>query len=624
MFYILFSLLLLQKSLTFHLPSFISTSSNHLQTKYSRTSSLLSGTQSDVDINSESTSSKNTLTQKEYYIALRNRLFAIDEEIWLYNNLNARPGSKIENISKEKYQDLLRAKGELLAEYPLTFLERDLKDAQENNMTYAAMYIEKMIANFKRQIPIPMNHVNQIAVLSFSGQVVNLMRGQGSMHHRLLPSNIITSRGVKRQFQHPTFSNNGKYIALAELHFRETGGVLRSDALVYEVPTDPAEYGGTDSSPVFDSGDLSGSPFFMRFSPDDQSLAMLCTSPTPPPADGSSSSNNGKNNVSTSLVLMEWGKFHRKDTLGGRAVTPRFVTRKALTLLQGSPLFFDYTTSSEKNATIIAHCQKDTERAVWMLDRQDTGGVRDAVWTKISESEPTERWTTPACHSAGGGDSVLVIEDGWVVTKSLSRWKRGADMLPSSKRLLRLQGGQVQLKVSPDHSRAVILEEDITAGHNRLTAIEGEGALDPCSPDMGNIYEIPLEDKLTSAFWISPDSTKVLCLTIAGLTKDDLVSKRVTGKVALNADMQWMVYNFPLQESKEYDTFKSTPYFMKTYVPFFSQYAQVFNPWAPDSRSFIYVSPTGLCHVPLVGSKHCLGEDKWVNQGSTFGAWSRM
>ena len=61
----------------------------------------------------------------------------------------------------------------------------------------------------------------------------------------------------------------------------------------------------------------------------------------------------------------------------------------------------------------------------------------------------------------------------------------------------------------------------------------------------------------------------------------------------------------------------------ETHVPFFSQYAQVFNPWAPDSRSFIYVTPSGLSHTPLVGSKHCLGEDRWQNQGASFGVWSR-
>jgi len=491
------------------------------------------------------------------------------------------------------------------------------------------MHIERLIANFKRQIPLPLDHVNQIAVLSFSGQVVNLMRGQGSMHHRLLPSSVIIQKGVKRQFQHPAFSNNARYVAFAELHFRDTA-VARSDALVYEVPVDPQAYGQMDSAPVFDSGDLPGAPFFMRFSPDDQSLAMLCTS-TATPSSGAGS-DSAAATVSTSLVVMEWSKFYRKDTLAGRAASNRLVARKALTLLSGSPLFFAYTTSDPKNATIVAHCQKEVEdpvtklpvleKAVWMLNRKDTGGVCDSFWEKLSDSEPSQRWSTPVCHSAGGGDSVLLIEDGWLVSRSLSRWKRGPDMKPSTKRLLKVKG-QTQFLVSPDSSRCVVLQEDVNLGHHSLTVIEGEGALDPCSADPVQPYDMPFS-KLTVAFWFSPDSTKVLCLTVSGRSKEDLVTAKAAFRVGLNAEMQWVVYNFPLQELKEYDTFKPTPYFMKTYVPFFSQYAQVFNPWAPDSRSFLFVSSAGLCHTPLVGSKHCLGEDKWVNQGATFGTWSRI
>lgn len=37
---------------------------------------------------------------------------------------------------------------------------------------------------------------------------------------------------------------------------------------------------------------------------------------------------------------------------------------------------------------------------------------------------------------------------------------------------------------------------------------------------------------------------------------------------------------------------------------------QVYNPWAPDSRSFIYMTAAGLSHIPLVGSKYCLGMDR--------------
>jgi hypothetical protein len=165
-----------------------------------------------------------TLTQKEYLIAVRNRLFAVEEQIWLHDYAVARPDvAKIEPYSEAKYNELLRVRGELLEEYPVTKLYTDLRDAQQRNLTYAAMYLERLITNFNRQMPISMEHINQIAVLSFSGQVVNLMRGQGAVHHRLLPSNVLTERGIKRQFQHPSFSNKGQYVAFAEMHFKETG-----------------------------------------------------------------------------------------------------------------------------------------------------------------------------------------------------------------------------------------------------------------------------------------------------------------------------------------------------------------------------------------------------------------
>ena len=51
---------------------------------------------------------------------------------------------------------------------------------------------------------------------------------------------------------------------------------------------------------------------------------------------------------------------------------------------------------------------------------------------------------------------------------------------------------------------------------------------------------------------------------------------------------------------------------------------QAYNPWAPDSRSFLYVTSAGMFHTPLMGNKQCLGEDTWHNQGATFGTWSRQ
>jgi hypothetical protein len=139
----------------------------------------------DIDIATPSQgASGKALTQKEYLIAVRNRLFAVEEQIWLHEYAISRPDvSKVQPLSESKYDTLLRARGELLEEYPVTKLYTDLLDAQQRNLTYAAMYLERLISNFNRQMPMSMDHINQIASLSFSGQVVNLMRGQVSTYN---------------------------------------------------------------------------------------------------------------------------------------------------------------------------------------------------------------------------------------------------------------------------------------------------------------------------------------------------------------------------------------------------------------------------------------------------------
>ena len=338
--------------------------------------------------------------------------------------------------------------------------------------------------------------------------------------------------------------------------------------------------------PIFDSLELPGIPVFLRFSPDDESLVMICSKTA---TDGSSL---------TSLNTMRWGKYAGKKAIGGQEAMARFAPRKVETLMTGKDLFFTYTTSSAHNASIVAHSERlmsssvDTsiedgtvkskdqekekesekviEKAVWV----QRAGLEES-WSKVSVSSPGDKWSTPVCHSAGGGDSVLVIEDGWLVTKALSRWKRDENGELKSKRIMEVKG-EVNFLVSPDNSRAVILQEDIDGGHYSLKVIEGEDALDPCSPSTGHQYEMP-NPNLTVAFWFSPDSTKLLCLTATGKSIQDVITQKTRFRVALNSDVQYSVFNFPLQELREYNTFKPTPYFMKTYVSFASQYAQVRN-----------------------------------------------
>jgi hypothetical protein len=150
------------------------------------------------------------LTQKEYLILVRNRLFSVEEQIWLHEYALAHPkGPTVFPLSPKKYEELLKTKKELLESYPVTKLYSDLAEAQAGNMTYAALYIDRLISNFNRQIPMTLQHINQIAVVSYPGETVNLMRGQGSVHHRLVPSAPLSEKG----------KNNNKNTLFTHAHF---------------------------------------------------------------------------------------------------------------------------------------------------------------------------------------------------------------------------------------------------------------------------------------------------------------------------------------------------------------------------------------------------------------------
>ena len=368
--------------------------------------------------------------------------------------------------------------------------------------------------------------------------MLNVVRGQGTVSHPLLPPSRPSPKhfavSVRQQFQMPTFSNSAKFVACTEILFEDkavasdisdkeetsigssigsgsdgstTSGssttnkdsdyilskkqstnsidrIQSSIALVYTVPRDPVSYGDpTDSAPVFNSGNLPGVPFFLRFSPDDKQLMALCTQ-----GSGGGSMKSCSNRDNTVLLELDWHRHQCKSVSRRDKDRESTAPQSVKTLLEGSAMYIAYTTSSSENATIIAHCERldvspvenssvneeegRREKAVWMLlrppadtpssncgynsDGLDTSAVvpdtTTAQWLKISDGDPNTRWTVPACHSAGGGDSVLVVEDGSLVTRALSRWKRGSDGRPAMKRLCAVKG-QVQFSVSPDSSK---------------------------------------------------------------------------------------------------------------------------------------------------------------------------
>ena len=105
--------------------------------------------------------------------------------------------------------------------------------------------------------------------------------------------------------------------------------------------------------------------------------------------------------------------------------------------------------------------------------------------------ESSARWSTPICHSAGGGDSVLVVEDGWLVSRAISRWKRDASSMKLfAKKLMKVRG-QVPFLVSPDSFRAVVLQEDVSTGLHSLTVIDGESTKNGDNNTKCHIINLP-------------------------------------------------------------------------------------------------------------------------------------
>ncbi|CAN0547499.1 unnamed protein product, partial [Laminaria digitata] len=53
---------------------------------------------------------------------------------------------------------------------------------------------------------------------------------------------------------------------------------------------------------------------------------------------------------------------------------------------------------------------------------------------------------------------------------------------------------------------------------------------------------------------------------------------------------QWAVYDCETRKVQMLAEFTPRQFFLKMYIPYFDMFAQGFTPWAPDSKSFAYVT----------------------------------
>jgi hypothetical protein len=193
------------------------------------------------------------------------------------------------------------------------------------------------------------------------------------------------------------------------------------------------------------------------------------------------------------------------------------------------------------------------------------------------------------CHTAGGGDNLLLVQGNYLVTLGLDRAKqlvnrnqRRETPFPV-KRLARVKG-TVSFVVSPDSSKALVLQEDLQSGHYQLDLLDDEELLNPMNTEITSplVTDAKADDQRPSnelvqrfnlsnpllAFWFSPDSNKILFLA---------ATKPTLSRIAMNDEMFYIVYDTDTKELRSFrdKPFIPSPYFMKAIVPFFTQHTQV-------------------------------------------------
>jgi hypothetical protein len=105
---------------------------------------------------------KSEMTRKDYLTAIRNKLYVVDEQLWMQEYAKSHSDA-VQPLPSTQFQKLLATHRGLVDEHPNTKLRADLENARQRNMTHAAQYLEELTQNVYRQLPTPLIHVNQIA-----------------------------------------------------------------------------------------------------------------------------------------------------------------------------------------------------------------------------------------------------------------------------------------------------------------------------------------------------------------------------------------------------------------------------------------------------------------------------
>ncbi|CAM9972909.1 unnamed protein product [Heterosigma akashiwo] len=160
------------------------------------------------------------------------------------------------------------------------------------------------------------------------------------------------------------------------------------------------------------------------------------------------------------------------------------------------------------------------------------------------------------------------------------------------------------------------MQQDLITGAYSVKLVRADGdALDPTSDAPVSQEDLPVGNILLAYFW-SPDSTKLLCLS-TNFGRNELALARNALKQGYNLKCRWKVVDVDTGKVTNYPEFTPRTFYIKVYLPFFDQYAQSYTPWSPDSQSFGHVSQEGLSSSGLGG-----GPTARIAKQAEFSTWS--
>jgi len=341
---------------------------------------------------------------------------------------------------------------------------------------------------------------------------------------------------TQKQFQMPTWSPDGRYLAFTELYLN-ANGVDTCCLVVYNVKEGKEVARKT----------LPNAPHMIQFMPDSDAIIYL---------------QNQHDNISVCSMVSV------RELMSGQEVE-RVID-------EGMPLFFATSKYNSDRYSLVMNNGKRNGLYRYLGDMT----LPRKAWKQLATHE--RKFRSPEVASTGLQDSVIFVMDNYLVAASVDGRYR--------KNICRVQGF-CTLAVSPNGKHIALMEEDGATGFYQMSIISGRDATNPYGGTAYVQKTLPINNVVAS-FYFSPDSQKLLLMVTTSPSHEFSVTRN-TMNLGVSLTCKWDVYMLGSGEVRSYGMFNPRPYQLKAFIPFFDQYRNSLSPWSPDSQAFCYCQREG-------------------------------